>query len=162
VLIIVAVVLGIALLANGFGDNGDTDDGRGPVGPGETTVEETTTTSEPAPPATHAPAQVKVWVLNASGQQGVAGDNTAKLIAAGFATNAAANAPDTPVSVVYHVPEYEGDAAVVATTLGLVPTAVAPMPSPPPVPNGDLQGSQLLVVLGADYQTTATTAAPAN
>ena len=53
----------------------------------------------------------------------------------------------TAKSAVYYAAGAQADAQAVATALGLDPSVVAAMPSPPPV---DLAGATVLVVIGSD------------
>ena len=107
----VAVILGAVLLGKGFdsgvvASGGDDDNGG---------TEETTTTTAPGDTTTTAPAEphpvneVKVWVLNGGGPQGIAGTATDALNALGYSTIAEANSPvDVPASVVYFAARLRG------------------------------------------------------
>jgi LytR cell envelope-related transcriptional attenuator len=161
----VAVVLGVILLGRGLdsgvvpsSSNGDdaagADGGDGEGGDGGTTASTTTTTSLPPP---RNPAEVKVWAINGSGLSGVAGAATDKAVAAGYATASASDAPegqDVPATVIYYLEGFQSDAIAVATVIGVAPTAQnvqpLPQPLPPAIPSGDLQGSNVIVVLGPD------------
>jgi hypothetical protein len=165
VLIAVAVVVGVVLLGQGLdsgfvsssNDDGDTATTQGNDNGGDD--EGTTTTAAPGPrPA----AQVTTWVLNGSGLQGVAGTNTDLLIAAGYATVPAANAAqDVPATIVYYAAGYEADAVAVTQVLGVASTAAQalPTPAPPAVPNGDIKGATVIIVLGPDIQNAQPPAA---
>lgn len=112
----------------------------------EMTVEETPTpdpevmatqdvfpTPTPAPALTHSPAQVKVQVANASGLEGVAGNMTGKLSAAGYSTGSPTNAELSQVSVVFYEVGFDADALDILTNVFNSPdTRVEPMPDPPP------------------------------
>jgi hypothetical protein len=155
ILIAVAVLIGVLLLAKGFSQEDGlvslttpekqttttTAAANAPAGAGAD--EETTTTTA----AANAPASVTVLVTNGTGKSGVAGTNADKLKAAGYTKVDTANAPTTAKSAVYYAAGAQADAQAVATALGLDPSVVAAMPSPPPV---DLAGATVLVVIGSD------------
>jgi hypothetical protein len=61
-----------------------------------------------------------------------------------------ADRKDYTTTIVYYVGEEQAEAAAVATSLGLDPSAVEPMPDPPPTEDGDLRNSTVLVILGTD------------
>ncbi|MBW3615491.1 MAG: LytR C-terminal domain-containing protein [Actinobacteria bacterium] len=127
----------------------------------------TTTPAPPdTPPAAHAPKEVKVIVVNASGVKGAAGKASDLLKPPGYNVLAPTNAKRGE-TVVYFAPGYEADAAAVAAALGLPPATLKPLPTPPPIP--DSKDAQIIVVIGADQgsrfaagagaATTSTTAA---
>jgi hypothetical protein len=166
-LIGLAVLIGIVLLRSAFDDDGgfiDTDDST--EQPGTTTDETTdeasdttatvgtdTTVATPVTGTTHPPNEVKLLVLNGAGVVGAAGRATDTLSAAGFAPLEPADAPArVEATAVYATAGYEADAAAVAAALGAPPTSVAAVPDPPPA---DLQGANVLVVLGPDVATEA-------
>jgi len=151
VLIGVAVLLGALLLAQSFKDGGS------PVSAGGTTtstVKRTeTSTTAPAVPQPHDPATVKVLVLNASGKSGVAKAGADQLKAANYTTLDPANAATSKAiatSVVYFTPGYDADAQQIAAKLGLSPSAVQPLPSPPPPEIGDPRDANIVVLIGTD------------
>jgi hypothetical protein len=161
VLIAVAVVLGFVLLAYGFPDSDDTTstatDGSIPAdGTTDTAIDGDDTTGTTAPPTTASaarpPAEVTVLVANGSGVPGAASDFTGTLNADGYVTAEPANADrkDYTTTTVYYVGEEQAEAAAVATALGLDPSAVQPMPDPPPTEDGDLRNSTVLVIIGTD------------
>jgi hypothetical protein len=168
-LIGVAVILGAALLAQSFRDDGSTVAGGTDT---TTTVKRndssTTTTSVPQP---HDPATVKVLVLNGSGKSGIAKAGADQLKAANYTTLDPANASTAnaiTTSVVYFQPGYDGDAQQIAAKLGLAPTAAQPLPTPPPAEVGDPKDANVVVLIGTDAPvaggagaggTTATTTA---
>jgi hypothetical protein len=156
ILIGAAVLLGVVLLGRGIdtslvptsddngGDAGSSGDGDGSTSTPETTPDGT--------PVTRAPAEVTVWVLNAGGPTGTAANGTQAAANAGYATVPADNAPaDVAQSIIYYVEGYQADAAAVATLLGFGADRVQALPNPPPVPNGDLQGANVIAVLGPDF-----------
>jgi hypothetical protein len=146
-LIAVAVIVGIALLASGLDDNGSdvAVDGDEET---TTTTNGTSDTTATVPVGPRAPAEVKVVVLNGSGKTGVAKRSTDALIALGYSTLPAANAPQqVPTTLVYFVEGYETEALAVAQALSLAPAAAQPLPEPPPSPPGE---AHLMVILGQD------------
>jgi hypothetical protein len=158
----IAVVVGIVLLHR--------------VGGGTTRVaaKVTTTTVKPGGTATtvttpsttaavRPPAQVKVLVANGSGVTGLAGLVATRLHSAGYDTLASVNATQrVATSIVYYAPGYDREAAALAQTLGLPPTAVQALPTPAPV--ASLSSANILVVVGPDLAqggaTTTTVHAP--
>ncbi|HEX9968519.1 MAG TPA: LytR C-terminal domain-containing protein [Acidimicrobiales bacterium] len=162
-LLLVAFVIGIALLQQ-------VDD---PVGEQQvsSSSDEETTTTLPAvvePPTTTAapvrePKNVRVLTANGTSVKGAGGRIKDRVLAGGYNALAATDTK-TPAtaSVVFFTPGYEREAAALATLLGLQPTAVQAMPTPPPV--ADLKAANLLVVVGPDLaqapagSSTSTTA----
>ncbi len=143
-LVIVAVALGVFLLARGFDgaddssadtadgpavapssetqDNGEASDdpeGQDPASDGETTTttSSTTTTTAP-PPVTHPPNEVKVAAVNGKGAPGLAGAAASELNALGYATKAK-NAVNFGMedSVIYYQRGYGDDAKAIAAAL---------------------------------------------
>jgi hypothetical protein len=166
VLIGVAVILGAVLLAQSFHGGGT------PVSASTsnttTTVKRSATSTTPTTaPQPHDPSTVKVLVLNGSGKSGIAKAGSDQLKAANYTTLDPANAPSgTPVatSVVYFTAGYQADAQQIAAKLGLAPSAVQPLPSPPPPTVGDSKGANVVVLIGTDAPvagggSTTTTAA---
>lgn len=154
-LLAVAVVLGIILL-------NATDDEP------STSVASTTDTTVPSEQATstlptttivtlppRAPADVKVIAANGTDVKGVAKKATDALKAAGYnvlsPTDASAKAP---ASAVYYAAEYTREANAVATGLGIPPTSVQPIPTPPPV--ADPRGANVVVVIGPELAAQLT------
>jgi hypothetical protein len=147
VLIIVAVLIGAVLLAKGF-DNGVVTSSGGKASSTTPTSAGGTGTTPTTASQPHPANQVKAYVLNGSGQKGVATTATNALNAKGYTTIPAANAPgNVPATIVYFMPGYEADAGLVAATVGAPPTSVKPFPNPPPF---DAKGAQVVVVLGPD------------
>jgi hypothetical protein len=157
ILIVVAVLIGVVLLAKGFSQEDGlvstaapaddrtttTTQAAAPGGTNESGEETTTTTAA----AANAPASVTVLVANGSGKSGVAATNATKLKTAGYTKVDTTNSPTTSKSAVYYASGAQADAQAVATALGLDPSVVAAVPSPPPV---DLAGATVLVVIGSD------------
>ncbi|HEY2813925.1 MAG TPA: LytR C-terminal domain-containing protein [Acidimicrobiales bacterium] len=149
-LIGVAVVLGAALLAQGFNDNG------APVSTSSntsTTVKRSGATTTTAVPQPHDPATVKVLVLNGSGKSGIAKAGADQLKAANYTTldpaNATTGAP-VAASIVYFTAGYDADAQQIAAKLGLNPSAAQPLPNPPPPEVGDPKDANIVVLIGTD------------
>jgi hypothetical protein len=155
-LVVVAVIVGVILLAKGFETGflptssetpseqaADDDEDE------EATDGSVSTTATTATPATHVPAQVRVIVLNGGGPSGSAGTSSTALAAAGFTTLDAADTDDVAATVVYAMPGFEADAAAVAQTLN-IPAPPQPMPATPPTgaPAGQVD---VVVVLGPDF-----------
>ena len=149
-LIIVAVLLGAGLLANGFRDDHISSGSSGTA---------TTTRSSTVPDATgstivqpHDPAQVKVLVLNGSGKSGVAKAAKDQLAAANYTVLEPGNAAGGTVtaSIVYFVPGYDADAGTIAAKLGLPAGAAQPLPNPLPPSVADPQGANVAVIIGTD------------
>ena len=176
-LIIVAVLLGAGLLANGFRDDHVASGAKTTP----TTVRGTGTTlpggTGSTVPQAHDPAQVKVLILNGSGKGGVAKTAADSLKAANYTTLDPSNAKGgtATASIVYFAPGYDIDAGTVAAKLGLQAGAAQPLPTPAPTAVGDAQGANIVVIIGTDApvaggagagttsstaETTATTAAP--
>jgi hypothetical protein len=155
VVIVVAVLIGVVLLAKGFSQEDGLVSTAAPANDRTTTTtsatcgglappdDETTTTTAAANP----PANVTVLVANGSGKTGVAGTNAEKLKTAGYTKVDTANAPTTAKTAVYFATGAEADAQAVAKALGLDPSVVGAMPASPPV---DLAGASVLVVVGSD------------
>jgi len=143
----VAVLIGLLLLAKGFSD----DNGFLSTGSKATTTTTThhaagggaTTTTAPIDPAT-----VHVFVANGSGASGAAGKTSEVLAGKGYPTPGTGNAPTTSKTAVYYTAGHVAQAQLVAKSLDLPLSAVAPMPNPPPVTG--LGGATVLVVIGTD------------
>jgi hypothetical protein len=151
--VVVAALLGILILKNGF-DSGAT------VNTGTPTTSATT----PAPTTTVAAtttsvnkASFTVLVANASGTSGAAKRLSDRMAADGYTmaepTTATAKSDTT---MVYFLSGYDAAAADVASYLNVGPPA--PMPDPKPVAN--LGQAQVLVIEGRDIASSAATPAP--
>lgn len=110
-------------------------------------------------PDVRPPGEVKVLVANATRTEGAAGRVTEKLRLAGYNVVPPTDAPKEDATVVHFTTGYEAEAQVVAQTLGLAPTAVQPMPAPPPI--GDLREATVLVLVGPELAASTATTAPA-
>lgn len=171
-LLVVALVLGIVLLQQV--DDTPTEVTAGGLDTTETTDRgdagvTTSTTARPAATTTtplRAPRDIKVITANGTKVKGAAGRVRDRLLAAQYNVVAAtdAKAPAT-ASVVQFGQGFDREAAVLAQALGLPPTAVQPMPNPPPV--ADLRGASIAVIVGPELAnqpapagggTTSTTA----
>ena len=119
-----------------------------------TTVKRTETSTTPTTAQqAHDPAAVKVLVLNGSGKSGIAKAGADQLKAANYTTLDPANAPSgSPIaaSVVYFTAGYQADAQQIASKLGLAPSAVQTLPSPPPPTVGDPRDANVVVLIGTD------------
>jgi len=166
VLVAFALLIGVVLLAKGFGDDGglvtaasDSDQSsKGGNGQGFD-VPTTESTQAAVDPAT-----VKVLVANGSGTKTGARIVADFLITQGFVAPQLANAPNQAQSAVYFTVGNAPQAQLVAADLGLDPSVVLAMPTPAPVT--DLKGATVLVVIGTDGKlanpvATATTVAGA-
>ena len=148
VLVIVAVALGAFLLSRGFdgsddsstdASNDDTEAESSPTGnddPEDTTeadatstTSSTTTTTTAPPVVTHLPGEVKVAVMNGTGERGRASRTASTLNASGYVT-AAKNTEQDRVegSVIYYKAGYGDDAKAVASVLGAPPDIITPAP----------------------------------
>jgi hypothetical protein len=146
-LIIVAVLLGAGLLANGF-----RDDSTGSSSGTPTTQRGTSTTTSSVPPQAHNPAEVRVLVLNGSGKTGVASGASEQLRALNYTLLDAGNAQGAALnaSIVYFVAGYEVDAQTIAAKLGLPASAAQPLPTPVPESVADPKDATVIVVIGTD------------
>ena len=167
ILLAIAVVLGIVLL-NGFdrvpgSDSVDVDsilDGLGTSttaaggGPPVTAAPAVTSTTR----ASRAPADVTVLVANGTDIKGLAGATATALKAIGYNTLSPSDTSRTvDVTKVQYSAGFEAEGRAVATSLQLPPTAVeASTPANAP-PVADTLGANVIVVLGADVATKATT-----
>jgi hypothetical protein len=111
------------------------------------------------------PNKVPVLVANGTGAANAATTFSNQLQTAGWDTLPPTDATSTGVattSVYYAAPVFKPSAQSIATTLHLPATAVMPLTSTVPV--GDVVGSGVVVVLGADLAPVSgstTTTAPA-
>lgn len=179
-LIATAVIIGLFVLRNGFEDRSadtaevaseapaeDTDAGAdaGDAG-GDAAPEQAEEEAPPAeegdgdggddggdgqaqePPPPRQPQEVTVLVANASGVDGAAGTLTENLAGGGYQTLEATNAPESSETTqVLFAEGFNREAEIVAQNISAPADGVTPMPAPPPV---ELQGAQVLVVLGLD------------
>lgn len=159
-LILVAIALGIALLA--ATDDDDTtgvaadDDSAEVDTPRATTPDPGAGTATTAPPPTtpqaRPAAEVRVLVANGSGVAGLATRYKDQLAGAGYNALAPVNTTSRPLpSVVYFAPGFDAEAAALAAALAPAPP-VAAMPAEPPVEQ--LGEADVLVVVGPELATS--------
>ncbi|MGH9056459.1 MAG: LytR C-terminal domain-containing protein [Acidimicrobiales bacterium] len=153
--IVVAVVIGIAVLHHGPGSS------HTPSGAAASTSHGTTTTSSTIPASTTTttlvPAKsIKLQVLNGvgTGQLATAWSNKLKANP-GYDTLAPDNATSkVPASVIYVMTQgYLPEAKALATTVGLPASAVntqIPAPSSAPIPAKERAAPNLVLVIGPD------------
>ena len=161
-LIALAVVIGVVLLTKAVDSDSGTvetgDGGNDNPAPVTTDAPDTTastsggagtTSTTLGPPKP--PNEVTVMVANGSGVQGAAGALSEQLKAAGYRVAEEDNAKgNVQATVVYYAPGFQREAATMAESIGANPATVQAMPNPVPTEDGDLRGSQILVVLGPD------------
>ncbi len=119
------------------------------VDPAQTTTTPTTAgLTDTARPA----SQVQVVVLNATDQQGIAGQGTELLSAANYDTVPAGNATDNIGSVILYMEGYRADAIAVSQvfTDGLDGLVQPYDPTAPPALAEDIGDAKVIVVLGLD------------
>jgi len=152
--LIVAVVIGLALLSKSSGVIASPEAGGAKPAGSTTTTGSTQSTvvpvTEPGSQTTRPPKDVQVIVLNASGQKGVASKNDALVKAAGFTTIAFTNAPAAERTTIYFAEGYEGDAQAVKQALKLTAAPVEAAPAAPVVPAAAL--AKVVVLIGTDYK----------
>ena len=73
-----------------------------------------------------------VFVANGSGESGAAAKAGQVLAGKQYPTPGTGNAPTTATTTVFYTPGHDAQAQLVAKSLDLPVTAVAPMPNPPP------------------------------
>ena len=170
-LIVVAVLLGAALLWKGLDDGTDlvsdqpvptttapTGDGTPDDGTGDGTPDDGTggtTTSTLFPTITEPPSEVQVLVANGSGTARAAGSVTELLVPKGYATLAPANAQPTDSTMIFFRPGMVAEARAVMELLAPdSPDLLAQIP-----PTGlavaenaldRLEAADIVVILGAD------------
>ncbi len=134
------------LLAKGFSDDGgflSTSKKSSSATTTTTAAGHATTTTEAVDPAT-----VKIYVANASGKAGAASKVSTVLAGKQYPAPAVGNAATAATTMVYYLPGNAPQAQLVASSLDLPSSAVAPMPSPAPV--ASLGSATVLVVIGTD------------
>jgi hypothetical protein len=162
-LIAVAVLVGVLILRNGF-DSGGGGSSAPPTtsagGSTETTAATNTTgaggsteTTAATAPSTRPNNQVKVFVANGAGVQGAAGRAVETLTPLGYVAVAGNSPSRVQTTTVYYTEGYQAEAQGVAAALGAPAASVQPMPTPPPI--ADIQGAQVLVLLGPDVAKPA-------
>jgi hypothetical protein len=163
VVLVVAIVIGLALLARGGG--GGDDDASDTTEAGSTTtstefdgsqdtlapIDSVSTTEGEVPSDTRAPEEVTVIVLNGLNTRvdGIAGQNDEKLKTAGYVTLNPGNATTkTATTTVYATPEFQADAEAVRGILGLPDATIEEKPAEPLGPGAER--ADIVVVLGDD------------
>ena len=96
-------------------------------------------------------------VANATSTNGLAAHYSTVIGAGGWTmkTPDRRRPPPRPTSAVYYAPGMQQPAASIATTIGVKPAQVLPITTSTPV-NG-ITGTDVVVVIGADLASTATT-----
>jgi hypothetical protein len=168
-LLAVAVILGIVLLQQFDTPSIPSGQVSATSVPGEEEEEETTTTRRvgltTVPQVTttagraRAKADVKVLVANGAGLRGLGAQTTTALRNAGYTGAATPTDATTTVdkTAIQYAEGYEADARELAGVLSLPATVVTRLASPP-VAAADLEGVQVLVILGVDVTGSTTTA----
>lgn len=162
ILILVALVIGVVLLQD-FDDAGsggvDVSATPDPTDPPSTQPLETVPSTTTLP--VRAPRDVKVLALNGTTTAGAARRVSDVLRQGGYNVLAPADASpsvksSTRTSAVYYVTqEFEREAKRLQQDLGLAPTPVTIVPTPPPT--ADLRGANVVIVVGPDLAQTRTT-----
>lgn len=158
VLLVVALLLGIFILAKTGNGVAGTTRVRSTATTTATTKAGQAATTGPAtttrPP--RQPADVKVLPANGSGVSGLGSKTGDRLKAKGYNVLAATNTTkDIPTSIVEYGADLEPEALAVAQALGLPSTAVKPFDSPPV---SDTKGADVVVLIGRDLATSPSTA----
>jgi len=165
----VAVILGIVLL-----QQFDIDTGAGQVAAPSTpaVVNDTTTTTTrrtgltsvpqvtPTTARVRAKAEIKVLVVNGAGVRGLGAATTNALKNVGYTTLTPTDAnAAVPITAIQFAEGYEAEARELAGVIGQPATVVARLAAPP-VAATELDGANIVVILGVDVTTssTATTA----
>lgn len=151
VLIVIAIVIGVLLLWQGFdgadttatddsdtaqtpeeGDQGQQTSTTAPPDTSGVSDETTSTTTTTVPVVVDPPNSVKVAVLNGRGQTGLAGSRSDHLKTAGYVSIAAnADTSDKELSRVYYTPGYADEAELVAVALNGSPSVIEAAPADP-------------------------------
>lgn len=160
--LVVAIVIGVALLIRGGGTDGgdESADDPGPTTEVAPSTDETgstdtlapvndSSTTEPAPVELD-PATLTVVVLNASDQDGWAGENADVLTSAGYGTVDTGNFDSQEVSAVYATPEAQANATAVRDLLGLTGADISEKPPDPLTSDGTDADADIVVILGTD------------
>ncbi|HEV7723175.1 MAG TPA: LytR C-terminal domain-containing protein [Iamia sp.] len=166
VVLVVAIVIGLALLARSAGgsdEDASTDEptestaSSTTAGAGDATtvpIESSTTTTAAITGETQVPADITVAVINATETVDWAADNAAILGSAGYVTETGNPAGENvDVSMIYATPEALADAQAVASLLSLGSAQVGAKPTEALAGNGADADADVVVVLGADSVT---------
>jgi hypothetical protein len=153
-LIATAVIVGIFLLRNGFGDQNvpdltsDSPAATQPDGDAAPSGDGTATTAPPAQAPPKAPAEVTVRVANAANVNGAAAEWTDKITNAGYKTVEATNAqPSRDTTAVLFQAGFDREASMLAEAIGAPSEGIVALTEPPQVDPG---GANLVVMLGTD------------
>ncbi|WCO67791.1 LytR C-terminal domain-containing protein [Iamia majanohamensis] len=167
VVLVVAIVIGLALLARTGG--GGSDEAATTTAAaatestafdGSTTAPQTTagpinsastTTSAPGATDTRPPGEVSVLVLNGTtaNVDGIAGDNESKITAAGYTSAGATGADaDLTTTTIYAPADLQADAEAIKAVLGIPDAAIEEPPAESPGPGSDQ--ADIVVVIGDD------------
>lgn len=164
VVLVVAIVIGLALLARS-GGGGDDETAKADettestasttAAAGDQTtvsIQDTSTTAATTPTGdTQDPASITVAVLNATETGGWAGENAAILSSASYMTvDGNFGGEDADTSTIYATPEAQADAQAVAALLDLGDAPVTQKPTEPLGDAGQDADADVVVVLGAD------------
>jgi LytR cell envelope-related transcriptional attenuator len=155
-LICTALVVGIFLLRNGFGDQGvpdvsaDTTAVTQPSGGGDAAAppEGGGTTAPPEQTPVKDPGDLTVRVANAAGVNGAAANWTDTITQAGYKTVEATNAqPSRDTTAVLYAAGFDREAVELARAIGAPLDGTVALTEPPQVDPG---GANLVVLLGTD------------
>lgn len=159
----VALVVGVLLLASagrGGDDNATKTDTAGVT----TTADlgSDATTSTPSSTSDRAPSEVKVIVLNGSGQAGAAGTTSDTVGQGGYTMLKPGNAPAAEATSVFYAEDYKAEATAIALNLGKSTDTVKPL-SEAQLGGAELDANVVVVLGSADTPpasgATTTTAA---
>lgn len=143
VIVVVAVLVAIVVLAQGYGDAPDEFATSSSKSQTTSTVVSTTTL-----PAGRPASEVAVKVANATNTPGLAAKVRDILQGRGYTQTTIGDSPNKQLTTdVFFLPGWEAEARSVALALGLAPNVVRPMPEPPPISPGD---ATILVLAGVD------------
>ena len=161
ILVVGAVIIGAMLLWKGGGAEKATVTGEEILKPvtGSSGGKGTTTTTQAPSTSAVAPAQLLVVFANGSGTTGVAKTKAEELKAKGYSAATYVAGTVTPLTMVFYVAGFEGDAQAVAIAMGLPAARVAPIPDPAPV--AKLGDNKIVVVIGQDKGDPNVAGAPA-
>ena len=161
ILVVGAVIVGAMLLWKGGGAEKATVSGEDILKPvtGANGNKSTTTAAAAAPTTAVPPAQLLVVFANGSGTTGLAKTKAEALKAKGYSAATYVAGTVTPLTQVFFVAGFEGDAQAVAAAMGLPPARVAPIPDPAPV--AKLGDNKVVVVIGQDKGDAGAAATPA-
>jgi hypothetical protein len=168
-LIVLAVVIGVALLAWGFAEEGGLVDSGSPESPatteppggiGDETTEpgddngDGTDTTEPGeilPPARDR-EEITPLVLNASGVNGAAGRVRDRLLELNYTPRSPETAPDRSAdTIIYYEDGWRAEALQLAGDLNIASPSAVVQSMPVPAPMGVvMEAATLLVILGED------------